>query len=299
MKLVFLATLEAILRRGSFAAAAEEIGVTPSAVSLQVKRLEEHFGQPLFVRSARVAQPTPIARELVQTVRESLAAMEALRLKSTPVVSGRVVVGTIRTVQSSTLPAALRELRRRYPQLVVRAVQGDSGVLMQELKTGVIDAAVLIRPTAGGSGRFHWHPLAHEQFVLIAPPESTGRSLAELLRTHDWIQFDAALASGRMAASYLHREAPRARGIIEVDSIDTIVSLVSSGLGISIVPKPRHPISEVHPVREIALPQEPVSREIAFVSRALDVDNRRVAALREAFDVAYATPVPLPELQPH
>src|SRR3954470_12959136 len=134
MKLVFLVTLDAILRRGSFAAAAEEIGVTPSAVSLQVKRLEEHFGQPLFVRLARVVQPTPIAHQLVQTMRESLAAMEALRLKSTPVVSGRVVVGTIRTVQSSTLPPALRELRRRYPELFVRAVQGDSAALMQQLK---------------------------------------------------------------------------------------------------------------------------------------------------------------------
>ena len=56
----------------------------------------------------------------------------------------------------------------------------------------------------------------------------------------------------------------------------------------ALVPKPRHPISTAHPVREIALPQEQVAREIAFVSRALDVDNRRVQALREAFDVAYA-----------
>jgi DNA-binding transcriptional LysR family regulator len=290
MKLVFLVTLDAILRRGSFAAAAEEIGVTPSAVSLQVKRLEEHFGQPLFVRSARVVQPTPIAHQLVQTMRESLAAMEALRLKSTPVVSGRVVVGTIRTVQSSTLPPALRELRRRYPELFVRAVQGDSAALMQQLKTGIIDAAVVIRPASGGAGRFHWHALAHEHFVLIAPPDSVGDSLAELLRDHDWIQFDTALHTGRMAGSYLRKAAPRARSSVEIDSIDAIVTLVSSGFGISIVPKPRHPISTAHPVREIPLPQEQVAREIAFVSRALDVDNRRVQALREAFDVAYAMP---------
>src|SRR6187431_1298842 len=82
MKLLFLATLDAILRRGSFAAAAEEIGLTPSAVSLQVKRLEEHLGQPLFVRSGRVAQPTPIARELALSTRDALAALEALRHKS-------------------------------------------------------------------------------------------------------------------------------------------------------------------------------------------------------------------------
>ena len=287
MKLLFLATLDAILRRGSFAAAAEEIGLTPSAVSLQVKRLEEHLGQPLFVRSGRVAQPTPIARELAQTMREALSAMESLRAKSTPVVEGRVGVGTIRTVQSSTLPPALIEVHRRYPQLVVRAIQGDSEALMQQLKTGVIDAAVVIKPSRG-AGRFHWHPLAHEPFVLIAPPGSQGDSLEELLRTHDWIQFDTALVSGRMAGNYLHRVAPRARGSVEIDSIDTIVALVSAGFGVSVVPKPRHPISVVHPVREIALNLRAHAREIAFVSRALDRDNRRVIALREAFDFAYA-----------
>lgn len=288
MKLVFLETLDAILRRGSFAAAAEEIGVTPSAVSLQVKRLEQHFGQPLFVRSARTAQPTPIARELVATVREALAAMDALRLRSTPRVAGRVVVGTIRSVQGSTLPAALRELRQRYPDLVVRAVQSDSGTLMQELKTGVIDAAVVIRPASGGSSRFHWHPLARERFVLIAPPGSRGSTLADLMRRHDWIQLDTALASGRMAASHVHREVPRARGSVEVDSVDSIVALVSAGLGVSVVPKLRHPISDTHPVREVPLPQDHVARDIAFVSRALDLDNRRVAAVREAFDLAYS-----------
>lgn len=288
MKLVFLATLDAILRRGSFAAAAEEIGLTPSAVSLQVKRLEEHMGQPLFVRSSRVAQPTPVARELARSMREAMQAMEELRLKSTPVVEGRVVVGTIRTVQSSTLPPALKEIRRRYPLLVVRAVQGDSDALMQQLKTGVIDAAVVIKPAAAGAGRMLWHPLAHERYVLIAPLGSRGDTLPELLRTHDWIQFDTALASGRLAASHLHRAAPRARGSVEIDSTDTIVQLVSAGFGISIVPQLRHPISEVYPVREIALDPHAPRRQIAFVCRTLDRDNRRVIALREAFDVAYA-----------
>ncbi|HEX2541600.1 MAG TPA: LysR family transcriptional regulator [Caldimonas sp.] len=287
MKLEFLATLDAILRRGSFAAAADDVGLTPAAVSLQVKRLEEHFGQPLFVRSARVAQPTPIAHELVRTMREALLAMDALRVRSTPLVEGRMVIGTIRTVQTSILPAALLEVHRRYPKLFVRALQGESGLLMQHLKTGVLDAAVVVRPSTGGAGRFHWVSLTREPFVLIAPPHSRGDSLTELLRTHDWIQFDTTLVSGRMAARYLHRLAPRARGTVEVDSIDTVHALVSAGRGISVVPKRTHLISKVLPVREIALDQGAHEREIAFVCRAMDKDNRRVLALQEAFALAY------------
>ena len=221
-------------------------------------------------------------------MREALAVMDSLRARSTPAVEGRVVVGTIRTVQSSTLLPALFEVRRKYPRLVVRAIQGDSEALMQQLKSGVIDAAVVIKPSSRAGGRFHWHALAHEPFVLIAPPGSSGSSLAELLRSYEWIQFDTALVSGRMAANYLRRAAPRARGIVEADSIDTIVALVSAGLGVSVVPKPRHPISEMHPVREIPLNIHARAREIAFVSRALDRDNRRVIALREAFGFAYA-----------
>jgi DNA-binding transcriptional LysR family regulator len=287
MKLLFLATLDAILRRGSFTAAAEEIGLTPSAVSLQVKRLEEHLGQPLFVRSGRIAQPTALARQLAQSTREAMTLLESLRVKSTPVVEGRVALGTIRTVQSSTLLPALLEVRRRYPQLLVRATHADSDALLDQLKKGVIDAAVVIKPSRG-AGRLHWHTLAHEPFVLIAPPQSRGDSLAELLRTHEWIQFDTALVSGRMASQYLRRVAPRARGAVEIDSIDTIVALVSAGAGVSVVPKPRHPISAVHPVREIPLKVAAHAREISFASRVLDRDNRRVIALREAFDFAYA-----------
>ena len=286
MKLEFLDTLDAILRRGSFAGAADEMGLTPAAVSLQVKRLEEHFGQPLFVRSARVAQPTPMARELAQTMRDALSAMEALRVRSTPVVEGRVVLGTIRTVQTSILPDALFEVHRRYPKLFVRAIQGDSGTLMQHLKTGVLDAAVVVRPAAGGASRFHWVSLTNEPFVLIAPPDSVGNSLAELLKKYDWIQFDTTLVSGRMAGRYLRRLAPRARGSVEVDSIDTVHALVSAGRGISVVPKRTHLISKVLPIREIPL-DDAHEREIAFVCRAMDKDNRRVLALQEAFHLAY------------
>jgi len=287
VKLVFLATLDAILRRGSFAAAAEEVGLTPSAVSLQMKRLEEHLGQPLFVRAGRTAKPTQVAHELARSMREALWTMESMRMKSIPQASGRVMLGTIRTVQTSTLPTALLEVHRRYPQLVVRAVQGASNDLLQQVKDGTIDAAVVIRPS-GTMARLHWHTLAHERFVLIAPPTSRGNSLAELLKTYGLVQFDTSSDTGRIAARSLHRIAPSARGRFEIDSIDTIVALVSAGTGISIVPKPRHPISSVHPVREIGLGGHAPSREIAFVSRRLDLDNRRIAALREAFDVAYS-----------
>ncbi len=117
MKLEFLTTLDAILRHGSFAAAADEVGLSPSAVSLQVKRLEEYLGRPLFDRSGRVAKPTLLARELSESVRMALESVEAARNRPSGVLSGRLVLGAIRTLQTTMVPVVLTELTGAIPSL--------------------------------------------------------------------------------------------------------------------------------------------------------------------------------------
>lgn len=289
MKLAFLGTLDAILRRGSFAAAAHEVGLTPSAVSLQIKGLEEYFGQPLFDRSARTARPTPFARELSSNIQGALATIDALRDKRSPTVSGRIALGTIRSVQTTTLPATLLKLRALHSQLEVRLVQEDSAVLLQLLKAADIDAAIVVRPRAGGSSRLSWRNLARESFVLLAPPNTKSDSVVELLHSHEWIRFDASLTGGRIAAAFVRRIAPRARSTLELVSIEAIVAMVSAGLGVSIVPRLRGPLRAAYPVREISLGRHAPTRQIAFVCRAADTENRRVTAIREAFENIYAT----------
>lgn len=64
MKLSFFDTLDAVLRSGSLAGAAREMHVTPSAVSMQMKQMEAHFGQPLFDRAGLTVRPTPLARHV-------------------------------------------------------------------------------------------------------------------------------------------------------------------------------------------------------------------------------------------
>ena len=117
MNVAMLSTLVAIIDRGSFAAAARDVGCTPSAVSLQVKQLEAYFGQLLFDRSTRTAKPTPFAREAVAVARDFSTRLEALRARPSMTVSGRVRLGAIASVQTGALPLALRLLRDRHPAL--------------------------------------------------------------------------------------------------------------------------------------------------------------------------------------
>jgi DNA-binding transcriptional LysR family regulator len=287
VKLAFLSTLDTVLRRGSFAAGAQEIGLTASAVSLQMKELERYFGQPLFDRSARTARPTSFAWELSSAIHDALSTIEGLRVKRGSTVSGRAALGTIRSVQTTTLPAALLEVKTRFPDLSLRLVQDASPLLLHSLKAGDLDAAIVVRPQSGGSSRLSWVTLAHEPFVLLAPMSSKSNSIRELLQTHAWIGFDTTLTGGRIAAAFVQRLAPRTRSILDMGSIESIAAMVSAGVGVSVVPRLRGPLRNAYPVRELSLGKKAPTREIAFVCRLADKENRRVLALRECFERIY------------
>ena len=287
MKFEFLITLDAILRHGSFAAAADDVGLTPSAVSLQVKRLEEYLGRPLFDRSGRTAKPTILARELSESVRVALDAVESARTRQTVTLSGRVVLGTIRTLQPTVLPGVLGEITKRHPDLNVRVIQGDSLELLNQLKAGELDGAALVRPPSGGSSRLYWQDLERQPFVFVAPPDSDDLPPAALIKRYHWLQFDTSLSSGRVSASYLHRLSPGTRPKFELESIEAVLAMVSAGAGVSVVPQLRGAAASVYPVRQISLGAKAPSRQIAFVCRGADADNRRVSALKDAFLASY------------
>lgn len=287
MKFEFLITLDAILRHGSFAAAADDVGLTPSAVSLQVKRLEEYLGRPLFDRSGRTAKPTVLARELSESVRVALDAVESARTRQTVTLTGRVVLGTIRTLQPTMLPLVLGEITKRHPDLNVRVIQGDSLELLNQLKAGELDGAALVRPPSGGSSRLYWQDLERQPFVFVAPPDSEDLPPAALIKRYHWLQFDTSLSSGRVAASYLHRLSPGTRPKFELESIEAVLAMVSAGAGVSVVPQLRGAAAGVYPVRQVSLGAKAPSRQIAFVCRGADADNRRVSALKDAFIASY------------
>lgn len=289
MNVTMLSTLVAILDRGSFAAAAQEVGCTPSAVSLQVKQLETYFGQPLFDRSARTVKPTPFALEAATVARDISCRLEALRARPAIKVSGRVRLGAIATIQTSALPQALRLLRDRHPALEVEVFLNDSDVLQTELKAGRIDMAVLVRPQSGGSSRLAWQNIAKQPYVMLVPPGIQGSAPQDLLQRLDLIRYDTSLTGGRIAARYVRQVFPRARCAMDVRSIDAIVAMVSVGLGVSIVPQPRKALLDAHGVRELSLGKNGPTRQLAVVRRSADADNRNIDAVSQALASACAT----------
>lgn len=283
MKMQLLATLSAVVRHGSFAGAAENVNLTPSAVSLQMKQLEQYFGQPLFDRSARHARPTPFARELATVVDRSLAELEAMRHAADTAPAGKVRLGITESAMTGLLPQAFAALQRKAPRIALQIDRGTTPDLLQSLKAGRVDAAVLVRPVSGGSSRLRWTPLLREEFVLVVPEDMAAASIQKILGQAPWIRLDRALVAGQMAARFVNQLLPHHQALLDVPGIDAIVAMVAAGMGVSVLPRLRPPLLAAYAVREITLGRAAPVRQICMVRRLSDAGMRGLDAVEQAF----------------
>ncbi|MNY13711.1 MULTISPECIES: LysR family transcriptional regulator [Cupriavidus] len=284
MKLETFATLAAVIEEGSFAAAAATMHLTPSAVSMQMKQLEQYVGQPLFDRSGLQVRPTAVAHEVAAAMEGGLRYLHALRRRVSVAVEGSVRLGVIESIQPVLLPGTLRHLRDHYPKLRVLPVRGRSAGLLDLVKAGQLDAAVVARPEAGRVASLRWHPVGTREMVLIAPPDVGEASAADLLARYDWIRYDRATVTGAMAARYVHGVMPEKRSAMEFDSVIAIVAMVSAGLGVSVVQLMDPTVCDRYPVRRVRLGADAPTLQISLVSRKADEDSRVLQALTEAVE---------------
>jgi DNA-binding transcriptional LysR family regulator len=281
MKIAFFRTLDAVLRTGSLAGASQEVNLTPSAVSMQMKLLENYFGRPLFDRSGLQVKPTAFAAEVALSMGRALCEIELLRQSENLAVEGQLKVGVIDTMQPALLPLLMGAARTQYPGLDLRPIRGRSAELLESVKAGRIDAAVVAQPERGGTQRLVWQKLFQRELIMIAPPDSKATDAATLFSQHEWIRFDRESNAGRMAARYLRANALRPHGAIELPSMQTVFAMVSAGLGVSIVLPLDACMSAGYPVRIIRLGPGAPSLQISLASRPSDAERRQILALKK------------------
>ena len=163
-----LRTLVAIAETGSFTAAADQIGRTQSAISMQMKRLEEQIERPLFVRDGRTSTLTPAGHDLLDYARRILrlqdAALSSLR---EPEMEGVVRVGIPDDYVGVFIPPILARFARSHPRVQVDLRCETSDRLRDSLLAGEIDLAVV---TCGALTE-ESQPLKKEAVVWAAPRE--------------------------------------------------------------------------------------------------------------------------------
>lgn len=284
MKLEAFATLAAVVEEGSFAAAAVTMHLTPSAISMQMKQLELYLGQPLFDRSGLQVRPTAAAREVVAAMEGGLRQLNALRRRAAVAIEGVVRIGMIESIQPVLLPGTMRQLRDLYPRLAIRPMRGRSAELLDAVKAGQLDAAVVARPESGRGASLAWLPLATRELVMIVPPEERGTDPAALLRQYDWIRYDRATVTGALAARHIHGLVPEKRSALELESVTAIVAMVNAGLGVSLVQLMDPSVCDRYPVRFVRLGEDAPVLQVSLVMRKADEDNRLLKVMREAME---------------
>lgn len=291
MKMEAFSTLGLVLRHGNMALAAREANLTASAVSLQMKQLENYLGQQLFDRSGLQVKALPLAREVAGIMHRAMVDLENLRRPASVEIKGVIRLGVIESMQPLLLPGVLSRLRERYPRLQLMPCRGKSATLTNAVKAGELDAAVVAEPAHSQSSRLRWHCLMTQELSLIVPPTEKETDPDTLFARHEWIRYDRATIAGRLATRYVNHHIATSNSALELDGVRAIVAMVNAGLGISIVQLSEPGICTTFPVRVLRLRQAPVLR-FSIVMRAADAEKRLLGVLRDVLEETIAVTGP-------
>lgn len=243
MNLQQLRYVLAVAETRSFTRAADGLFVVQSALSQQVRKLEEELGVPIFNRTTRSVSLTPAGEALTPLMRQVLAgvdqiAIDAQALRGT--VAGRLTVGMMEIPSESLDVAALMAtFHKRYPDVTVTLRSGGSDLLIQATRERKLDAAIVGSNVARAADQLAFEHLFSESLIAVLPashrlaanPSVTLGELAEL----PFIDFPPGYG--------LRRETDRGfvgvdrRVAFEVTRVDEVVHFVCQDLGVALLPE--------------------------------------------------------------
>ena len=301
---IHLRTLAAVVRTGSFADAARQLGYTGSAVSQQIAALERAVRVPLFERDAQSIRATPAASFLAEGAHDVLAGIGALEDDMRELSEGnlgRLRLGSFPTASERLLPAALADYLHAYPDVEVELDEGEPYELVPLLQDSVLDAAVVYRYDLVPQG---WPrslvvtDLFDEDLVLLLPADHPMAGQREIalgsLAEQRWVSSREGTA-GATCLTRLCAQAGFAPRIgFRSNDYDVIHGFVRSGLGIALVPS-----LALEPEGQIAvasLTGVTMQRHVAALRRGVTVSAPAPAAVRALAGAADALVEALPGL---
>jgi LysR family transcriptional regulator, hydrogen peroxide-inducible genes activator len=300
MTLTELRYIVAVARERHFGRAAEACFVSQPTLSVAIKKLEEELDCKVFERGGSEVTVTPLGEEIVrqaQQVIEQAQGIKEIAKRGKDPLSGPLRLGVIYTIGPYLLPDLVKQAIALTPQMPLMLQENFTVKLLDMLRTGELDCAILAEPFPDTG--LAVAPLYDEPFMVAVPrnhPLASRQNIpAEELKRETMLL----LGTGHCFRDHVLEVCPEyarfssdAEGIrksFEGSSLETIKYMVSSGMGITVVP-------------QLSVPAEPQTH-LAFVPFADPVPTRRVvlawrrsftryeavAALRNAI---YACPLP-------
>jgi LysR family transcriptional regulator, hydrogen peroxide-inducible genes activator len=232
----------AVAETGSFSRAAEQSHVSQPSISQQIMKLEDELGARLFDRLGRSVRLTDLGKTFLPRARGVLRELEAAKgdvVEHKDSVGGSVTIGVIPTVAPYLLPAYLTTFSKKFQQARLTVVEEITPVLLERLRAGTIDIAILALPIRGHE--FEISPLLTEPLFAALPPDhklAARRSVSlKDLRAEPFLLLRDGHCFRDTAVAACDRARLNPQIIFESGQFSSLLSMVGAGMGVSIVPQ--------------------------------------------------------------
>lgn len=234
-----------------FGRAAERLSMTQPPLSQAIRALEDALGVALFARTKRSVELTAVGAALLPDVRRLIAAADALPPLAQSLArgeAGSLALAFVSTADYGLLPQLLREFGARYPHVRLQLAEATSDVQIEELVAGRIDAGLVIPPVPPRhAASLSYLPVLREPLVVAMPAEAADAADAAAdapVRIADIASLPLVIFPRRLAPGFydIITGCYGAAGVTprigqEAIQMQTIVSLVSAGMGVALVPQ--------------------------------------------------------------
>jgi LysR family hydrogen peroxide-inducible transcriptional activator len=231
---------DALSRHCHFGRAAEACAISQPALSMQIKELEQFLGGVLLERGARQIRLTKFGEEVAQRVRDILRSVDELgdfARASHDQLAGRLRVGMIPTIAPYLLPTVIGNLTRLHPELDIHVRETLTPKLIQELREGRLDTAIVALPVSEPS--LTEVALFAENFLLVRSSEAEGTPVptVKALREMRLLLLEEGHCFRDQALSFCNMHASPPREVLDASSLSTLVQMVSAGIGVTLIPE--------------------------------------------------------------
>ena len=296
MTLTELKYIVAVARERHFGKAAEACHVSQPTLSVAVKKLEEELELKLFERSANEVTVTPLGQEVVrqaQSVLEQAANIREIARRGKDPLAGALRLGVIYTIAPYLLPELVKNVILRTPQMPLMLQENFTVKLLEMLRTGEIDCAILAEPFPDTG--LAMAPLYDEPFVAAVPSSHALAQHATLTAEQLKSETMLLLGTGHCFRDHVLEVCPEfarfssnAEGIrksFEGSSLETIKHMVAAGMGVTLVPRLSVPKAELKTTAKRKKSEENYVRylDIVDANGAAPPTRRVVLAWRRSF----------------
>src|ERR1700739_1968394 len=255
----------AVAETGSFSRAAEQSHVSQPSLPHQILKLEDELGARLFDRLGRSVRLTEHGKTFLPRARAVLRELEAAKgdvVEGKEFIGGPVTGGVIPPVSPYFLPPRLTVFSRKFPQVRLTVVEEITPVLLDRLRAGTIDVAILALPIRGHE--FDSFPLLTERLFAALPKKHKLNSRLSLslkdLRAEPFVLLRDGHCFRDTAVAACDRARLHPQIVFESGQFSSLLSMVGAGMGVSIVPEMA--IEKKPPCRYIRIADDQAVRTI-------------------------------------